>query len=126
MKPDPDKTQRQDALLDSLYEELPTLECKRLCQECCGPVFASEREIKRTGTTPEPLGKAMECPLLKDGQCSIYAKRPMLCRLWGLVKKMRCPHGCEPSRWLTDQEAKHYLRLIGTTGEMVPLFKVPE
>lgn len=41
-----------------------------------------------------------------DGRCSVYVVRPLLCRLWGMVDKMRCPHGCVPSRWPADDEIK--------------------
>lgn len=45
------------------------------------------------------------CPALgDDGRCRGYEGRPALCRIWGMTKALRCPHGCVPSRWLTDQE----------------------
>ena len=35
--------------------------------------------------------------------------KPMICRLWGLTRMMACPHGCVPSRWLTEEEARGFL-----------------
>jgi Fe-S-cluster containining protein len=42
------------------------------------------------------------------GNCLAYKLRPAVCRLWGMVDNqfMRCPHGCRPTRWVTDAEAK--------------------
>jgi hypothetical protein len=84
--------------LDELYARLPKLECKGLCQECCGPIglsLAERRRIERT--TGERYRPALTCPLLDHmGQCSAYAVRPMVCRLWGVVEDMPCPHGCVP------------------------------
>jgi len=47
------------------------------------------------------------CPALdvESGKCKGYEGRPRICRLFGMVEKMKCPHGCEPSRWITDEEA---------------------
>lgn len=91
-------------------DPLPTLVCQRKCQESCGPIAATPRErlhILRTHhrvLAPDHTGR--RCRLLTtDGACSVYADRPMICRLYGLVESMRCPHGCEPSRWLTEAEA---------------------
>lgn len=102
--------------LDRLYAELPAIECKRLCEECCGPVMMSriewERIIARCGKAPAPTPEQrqrLECPMLKDGGCSVYDIRPLICRLWGLVERMACPHGCTPERWLTDEEAGAFL-----------------
>ena len=103
---------------------LPRLDCKKLCQDSCGPVPMTHQEVAelqgasgmtfdirpffgdRVLITPEG---SLDCPALKDGLCAGYDKRPVLCRLFGMVKKMRCPHGCEPSRWLTDVEAGEIL-----------------
>jgi hypothetical protein len=32
------------------------------------------------------------------------------CRIWGTTKKLACPHGCIPERWLSDEEAGDLLR----------------
>lgn len=60
------------------------------------------------GHDPGPV-KNLTCPMLKNKQCSVYPVRPMICRIWGLVRKLRCPHGCEPDRWLTDEEARQFI-----------------
>lgn len=114
--------------LDAIYAALPAIDCKRLCQECCGPVMMSQLEwhriIHRLGKAPQPTpeqAKRLQCPMLTDaGDCRVYDLRPMICRLWGLVEKMRCPHGCEPERWLTDAEAAAILQAAETISRRQP------
>lgn len=67
------------------------------------------------------------CPLLNsDGHCSAYRFRPLLCRLWGMMREMRCPFGCEPTRWVSNVEAYSYLMVVekisreSETGRSLP------
>lgn len=95
--------------IERLYERIPKIDCKRKCQECCGPILMSRSEWQRicSRLRYEPRGNArLTCPMLKNGtDCRVYAIRPAICRLWGVVERMRCPYGCEPERWLSDEEA---------------------
>ena len=114
----------------ALYRRVMSLECKGLCWESCGPVDASNIERERiaayTKTHRIPFvdlsrerslrvllealnGKAnveeLFCPYLVDHRCSIHSVRPMVCRLWGSIERLPCPHGCEPKGGLlTSQE----------------------
>lgn len=108
--------------IDAIYAELPKLNCKRLCQECCGPVFMEkvewDRIIARVGYAPK-VREDLVCPMLgSNGGCKVYDVRPAICRLWGVVDNpmMKCPHGCEPDRWLTDIEADAILKRIETAS----------
>lgn len=66
-----------------------------------------------TCTRAEPNG---DCQFLMPviGTCRVYARRPLICRLWGMVNHplMRCPHGCVPERWLTYEESQTLLRKV--------------
>jgi Uncharacterised protein family (UPF0153). len=101
--------------LDALTAQLPKINCQKKCQECCGPVLMSklewERIIEAMGFTPEAR-EDLTCPMLCEstGLCRAYAIRPVICRLWGLVEKMKCPFGCVPERWLTDAESSVLLK----------------
>ncbi len=111
--------------LRQIEAELPTINCKKLCQSYCGVIPMTHLEHERmegvagkieTTELPLPHGtfRVMmtgdgTCPMLRDGKCSVYEVRPMICRLWGLVEKLRCPHGCTPSRWISDEEAHAFL-----------------
>ena len=92
--------------------------CGAGCAHCCAqPVMllASEartigREIgvavtdvpheRRNAEPPRWRGEGHECPFLRDGRCSIYAVRPLPCRLlFNLDKDARlCVHEEEPSQ----------------------------
>lgn len=92
--------------LADLYGSLPTVECRKLCQASCRdmPVVVAERDRLSLPLVMD------ECPkLTADGACSVYDDRPLMCRLWGVVENMRCPHGCEPSRVLSLAEAREFL-----------------
>lgn len=112
-----------------LYDRIPAVACKGHCgrerhNSCCGPIGCTlvEAELLEgyLGITSEwivdlkgavmmdfdkmPFGRI--CPHLGlDGRCKSYPVRPLICRLWGTVPRMKCPWGCQPERWLTDVEA---------------------
>jgi hypothetical protein len=89
--------------LHALYARVPAIECKGLCHDACGPILMSQQEARTIGH-PNDMGD-WECPKLSPlGTCSVYEDRPMVCRLWGVVESMPCPHGCVPERWLTHDE----------------------
>lgn len=116
--------------LRALYARLPKLACQRRCQECCGPVTMTRLEMRQLAAgRPEVkfdraaceteggfrLGMVYlldypVCPFLKEGACSAYDRRPFICRLWGLTEKLRCPHGCQPERVVTEREAHDLIR----------------
>lgn len=109
-----------------LYDQVPDVGCKGLCQSACGPIDMAPREgarlraagVEIPATTRRHIllhvtGK-YSCPALDaDGRCEVYAKRPMICRLWGATETLRCPYGCAPERWLSDVDA---LDLIAQTS----------
>jgi Fe-S-cluster containining protein len=99
--------------LEALYAALPKIECKKKCHEACGPIAMSRAEWRRIRESGTPLTKTPDlvCSALdrQTNLCTIYAIRPMICRLWGLVLKLACPFGCLPERWLTDEEATEFL-----------------
>lgn len=126
--------------LDSLYAQIPPMECKGLCGEAyCGPIGMGETErlriLDRIGHPPfskifpilnqpgelaflafsEHLSQmggvaCLQCPMLDDGKCRVYDIRPMICRLWGAVDDLQCPHGCRPETLLKRTEGKKLLK----------------
>lgn len=104
---------KSEKRLDVLYETLPKLDCKGLCQVCCGPIAMTPAEFRRivelTGIEPTVDSDGV-CSLLKAGQCSVYEIRPTICRLWGVLETMKCPHGCTPTpRFLTKEEGYRFM-----------------
>lgn len=99
--------------LEEIYAQVPEVHCKGLCTQACGPVLASPAEnqiiLERHGSLPLPLPN-LQCDKLKEGRCSIYSARPLVCRLFGAVREMRCPFGCVPRKFLSDRDASALLR----------------
>lgn len=113
-------------ILAEIYNSLPHLKCQGKCQDSCGviPVFEIEvQNIKRLNLNPpstvnsSQYGELTCSQLSAFGTCKIYSSRPLACRLFGLVEKMRCPFGCVPERWLTDEETDKLMeKLIKLSG----------
>jgi Fe-S-cluster containining protein len=101
--------------LDDLYAQVPDVGCKGLCVNSCGSVAMSPEEQRRIAERGVhlPLLAAFvdHCPALRNGRCSVYEVRPMVCRLWGAVEGMKCPFGCAPVfGYLSDATGQ---RLLG-------------
>jgi hypothetical protein len=94
--------------LQKIYAKIPKIDCKGLCHESCGVILVSDAEHKilkkKAGVAPSFNPTTLTCNLLKDGRCTAYRDRPFICRLWGVVKGLKCPYGCEPEKWLTKEE----------------------
>lgn len=117
------------ALFDKLYKQLPSISCKGLCSESCGPIAASEFEIKRlelAAKHPLKVDDELTCSMLKEHRCSVYEHRPMVCRLFGLVKQMPCPHGCSPERRLTDPEVHRFMTKATELGGNLRVSQTPK
>lgn len=86
--------------VQSLYRLVPDVGCKGLCTQSCGPILYSVAEgssiARKHGARPVPSNGGT-CSSLRDGKCSVYADRPMICRLYGAVASMRCQWGCAPA-----------------------------
>lgn len=126
--------------LDLLYAEIPEMECKGLCGDVyCGPIGMGKTErlriLDRIGHPPfsrifpaieqpgelallafhEHLSQSggvacLKCPMLVDNKCRVYDIRPMICRLWGAVEDLRCPHGCRPKELMKRADGKRLLK----------------
>jgi hypothetical protein len=107
--------------LDALYAQVPAMVgCDGSCWESCGPVPMGPAERDRIAAAgvdmPSPATLLREdrmCPALSAfGRCTVYAARPMLCRLWGAVPEMPCPRGCRPvGGFLPSAEGRRLLGL---------------
>lgn len=98
--------------LQKIYDELPDIDCKGHCHTSCGPIAygpSEERNIEdehgQKGL-PSPEFELTCNQLDSDKRCSIYNERPLLCRLYGLTKKLRCDYGCKPDEWLSERKAR--------------------
>lgn len=109
------KTARAIEALEYLYARVPSIACRRLCGEACGPMILTDLEARRlqTATHVKPRTLPMitseadlRCIYLARDQraCTVHAIRPLICRVWGVVKRLSCRYGCVPDRWLSDPE----------------------
>lgn len=113
--------------LQSIYDQIPKVNCTGACgrdrhDTCCGPIVCTSLEAKlldeyngvrspweSTGggdvmMVPEKVTDHI-CPHLSlSGRCDAYEVRPLICRLFGAVRKLQCPWGCKPERFLTEIE----------------------
>lgn len=86
----------------AVYARVPDINCKGLCTECCGLIDMSNAEkllIEDVAGHLPGVDEHLTCTMLVDGRCSIYADRPLICRLWGAERSLPCPHGCKPKMW---------------------------
>lgn len=92
------------ARLDRIYAQLPEIECRGKCWDSCGPIRMANVERQRIiaaggpnipeGTYSSAGGLCVALTILN--RCGVYERRPMICRLWGLVESMPCTFGCRP------------------------------
>lgn len=96
------------AKLDALYARLPTIQCQGRCALACGPIPLTDLEAQRlksaTHQTPRTVPDNRCVYLSPAGRCRAYAARPLICRAYGLLQGLCCPHGCVPDRWLTEKQ----------------------
>ncbi len=105
--------------VQEIWDRVPDVPCRELCQEACTivPMSDAEEELLRClGLEPPGYGPPPDlwCDALDaDGRCSIYEHRPLVYRLFGAVPRLRCPHGCEPAGGLmTDEEGRDLLDAV--------------
>jgi Fe-S-cluster containining protein len=118
------------AQLDALYAQLPAIACKGLCAIGCGAVSLTDLEARRlqlvshikprtvpgTVTDGGAPRSAERCIYLRHDRCTVYAARPLICRVWGVVRMLSCPRGCVPDRWLSDLEFVRIAQAIERLG----------
>ncbi len=101
----------------TLYELVPNFKCqKEGCFECCGPIPMMEVEYGLIKRAMRRMSKKhlmdrrrelkegdLTCPLLDvSGKCMAYDVRPLICRLFGNTKVMKCPY----KEYSEDEEKK--------------------
>ncbi|HEY1728097.1 MAG TPA: YkgJ family cysteine cluster protein [Candidatus Baltobacteraceae bacterium] len=108
----------------ALYARIPKIECRQKCQDFCGAIIqlgafteAERPEIEHVAHAAQvdraPDASPLACSALdRNGRCTIYAERPAICRFFGVVEGMTCPHGCEPERLLSHAEMSEILNAL--------------
>ncbi|MBU0623054.1 MAG: YkgJ family cysteine cluster protein [Gammaproteobacteria bacterium] len=117
--------------IDALYSTIPSFKCKPGCADCCGPIHYSRLEfyrcVKASGRSLQQVRDQIQkdvsnndyrCPFLnrKTNQCSVYAVRPAICRIFGTTGELRCPHGYAPERMLSEESSRAILAQVKELG----------
>ncbi len=114
----------------SIYDKIPSIECKGLCHESCTIAPAAKIEIRRAkeayagvklfsqSDVMNKMGNVLKseipvCKMLKGGRCTIYRVRPAICRMYGVAKGLECEFGCVPNRYLSRDEVNAIFEEIG-------------
>lgn len=123
--------------LNEIYANVPETVCAR-CGNCCGPIgftTLEEENIEKyledegidvrtciVGTTRDQVlafTSDFKCPFLKDNECTIYPVRPIVCRLFGVIRggrELPCKHSvCK--RKLTAQYAGKLVKRVDRLNE---------
>jgi len=118
--------------LAHLYKQLPKVQCRGLCQEACGPIACSETEAaimaRHAGKPLTFDARTGRCNYLNaNGRCSVYAVRPLVCRVFGASKKLPCVWGCKPKEPLLSEaeEGLLFLRVLEVGGGQ-PTMSIPD
>lgn len=121
------------AEMDALLATVPSFKCKPGCADCCGPIQYSRLEfyrcVKASGHSLDQVREQIKknaarddhhCPFLnrKSNQCSIYAVRPAICRIFGTTPQLRCPHGYAPeaAEMLSEERSREILAKVKELG----------
>ncbi len=87
-----------------LREQIPSFECVKDCHDCCGPVTASSEEMSRLPVKSDAEHEAalehLNCVHLGPDGCTVYAERPLICRLFGTTPSMVCPNDRRPEEMI--------------------------
>lgn len=117
-----DVTMDKNKILQNIYDEIPSFQCKEGCSDCCGPVILSKYESDRLKGKETNTG--VGCRYLKDGKCSVYEIRPFICRIFGVLNDLKCPH-IKPAIMLNKHNAEklktEYTKAFFDDGEPVYL-----
>ena len=98
--------------LDKIRAGIPNFACKEGCHDCCGPVNFSKEELSRIEKRPFLNFDSLKCQYVGKNGCEIYEERPIMCRLFGAVEDLRCPHGCGPKVLMKAEEAREILSAV--------------
>ena len=97
------------------------MRCDTDCGDCCGPVAVTETELQRVARFIAerrivPVEQGITCPLYLGGACAVYEVRPLPCRVFGHVEKMRCSRGYNVN---VDERQVHRMIRANGHGERV-------
>jgi len=102
-----------------------TFKCLDDCSECCGVVpipMDTWNKFKHLARKPKVFNEDKAegvvyainddffCAFLKDNKCAIYENRPKICRDYGLIEGLPCPHIKPNGHKRSPAQAKRIIR----------------
>ncbi len=110
-------------IIARLRERIPSFECVPGCHDCCGPVTTSSEEMSRLPVKSDADHEAalndFNCVHLGPNGCTVYAERPLICRLFGTTPQMACPNGCRPANMVEPEIERQVHRYIASTRQVL-------
>ena len=97
------------------------------CSDCCGPLLMTTQEkdeilslLKEKGINRPSGWWGATCEFLVDGKCSIYEKRPMICRLFWYLKTEHttCPKFPQAADEEESDDIKEYKKEVDKDKKM--------
>lgn len=111
-----------------LNNKVPGVKCIKGCTDCCGPVMFNQEEmnrLKENNLLITESNKSLDCVYLKNGGCSIYEYRPMVCRMYGADKNLQCQKIPDEAKLSAEKGSKIFAKYMkvsaGENGEQ-PMF----
>jgi Fe-S-cluster containining protein len=118
---------RDENALRALWDALPAIQCKGLCDDSCTAIDMSplEHDLVREAGVDIPkhaVTKDQRCVALGTfNRCRVYESRPTVCRVFGLTRSLYCGHGCVPEGgFLEEYDAILRLQLSMLYGGAFP------
>ena len=98
-----------ESSIAAIRAKIPEVPCKEGCCDCCMPFLWAEWVAVEANE--KDLAKSLACPHLVDKRCSIYDRRPIICRLFGASEDpaFQCPHGRTAENPLSEIETKEIM-----------------
>ena len=93
--------------IKELYEKIPPSVCGKDCAKCCTNIIQFTASEEKMMGGDEWDG---QCSHLIGGRCSVYDRRPLICRLYGTSELLRC-EGCKPERYLSEKETEEIIHI---------------
>jgi Fe-S-cluster containining protein len=102
-------------------ERIPAFKCTPGCHDCCGPVTASSEELSRLPVKSDAAHESalaeLNCPYLGENGCEVYEERPLICRLFGTIESLPCPHQKRPDKLLNKKTEERIHAFLATTRQ---------
>ena len=100
----------EETTIKKLRKMIPSFQCKKGCTDCCGFTPWTKWEWEQIPDALKTKTNELKCPYATKNGCMVYEHRPIICRMFGTVEQMKCPHGCGPAFLLSPEQEREIHR----------------